>query len=151
MIRILIASIVLTLFASAAVPAAAQQPPPPEGASEQSNPYAQSGSSTSAASNAKMLARAKNWFGQLQSGKIDRSQLANNANSNMNDATIANAQKMVGGLGKPVSFVPQRSGSQGNITYGIYLVTFQNGQQIDFLFAVDGSGRVSSLGLGSPH
>lgn len=150
MIRILIASIALTLFASA-LPATAQQPPPPEGAAQQNNPYAQSGSSASAASNTKMLTRAKNWFGQLQSGKIDRSQLANNANSNMNDATIANAQKMIGGLGKPVSFVPQRSGSQGNVSYGIYLVTFQNGQQIDFLFAVDGSGKVSSLGLGSPH
>jgi hypothetical protein len=150
MIRILIASIAFTLFASA-LPASAQQPPPPEGAAQQNNPYAQSGPSAGAASNSKMLARAKNWFGQLQTGKIDRSQLANNANSNMNDATIANAQKMVGGLGKPVSFVPQRSGSQGNITYGIYLVTFQNGQKIDFLFAVDGSGKISSLGLGSPH
>ncbi len=155
MVRSFIVSIVLALFAGAALPALAQQmPPPPEGAPEQTNPYGQPlepGSSATSVPDKKMLARAKNWFSALASGRIDRSQLATNASSNMNDATIANAQKMIGALGKPVSFVAQRSGSQGNITYGIYLVTFENGKKVDFLFAVDSSGKVTSLGLGTPH
>ena len=150
MIRIFVSSIVFALCASAVSPAIAQQMPPPEGAPEQSNPYAAPSGSTSVPDK-KLLARAKSWFGQLQSGKVDRSQLAANASSNMNDATMTNAQQMIGALGKPVSFVQQRSGTQGNVTYGIYLVTFENGKQVDFLFAVDSSGKVTSLGLGTPH
>ena len=64
-------------------------------------------------------------------------------NRNMTDATIANAQKMIGNLGSPVSFVQQQASSQGNVSAAIYVVTFKNGQKIDFLFAVDAQGKVS--------
>ena len=59
----------------------------------------------------------------------------------MTDATIANAQKMIGGLGPPVSFVQQQSSSQGNVSAAIYVVTFKNGEKIDFLFAVTRRAR----------
>ncbi len=125
--------------------ASAQGMPPPGG------PYAPPAANASATPNPAMLARAKSYFAQLQSGKIDRSQLAGGPYSNLTDATIANAQQMVGGLGKPVSFQQQQVGAQGDITYGIYVVTFQNGEKVDFLFAVDGNGKVTSMGLGTPH
>ena len=154
MARYSITVLALALVAGAALPAFAQQMPPTEGAPEQNDPYAQHpapSSTTTPAQNKALMARAKVWFGELQTGSIDRGQLASNANSNMSDATIANAKQMVGGLGKPVSFVAQRTGTQGGVTYGIYVVTFQNGQTVDFLFAVDSSGKVTSLGLGTPH
>ena len=102
--------------------------------------------------NPALLHQAKIWFTALQNGKIDRSALANNsANNNLNDATIANAQKMLGSLGPPVSFVQQQSSTQNNMTAAIYAVTFKNGKTVDFLFAVDSQGKVESLGLGTPH
>lgn len=135
--------------------AASAQMPPPEGAPQPNNPYAQPygppPSTTTTATNPKMLARAKTWFAELQSGSIDRAQLSSSASANLTDATISNARSMIGRLGAPVSFVQQRAGTQGGVSYGIYLVTFKNGQKLDFLFAVDGTGKVTSLGLGSPH
>ncbi|HET6275637.1 MAG TPA: hypothetical protein VFE16_06885 [Candidatus Cybelea sp.] len=153
MVRIILSTLALALCTSAALPALAQQMPPPEGAPEQNNPYAQPapGSTTTPAQSKALLTRAKVWFGELQSGSVDRAQLASNANSNMSDATIANAKQMIGSLGKPVSFVAQRTGSQGGVTYGIFVVTFKNGQTVDFLFALDSTGKVTSLGLGNPH
>lgn len=153
MVRIFLSTLALALCTGAAIPVLAQQMPPPEGAPEQNNPYAQPapGATTTPAQSKALLTRAKVWFGELQSGSVDRSQLASNANSNMSDATIANAKQMIGALGKPVSFVAQRTGSQGGVTYGIYIVTFKNGQTVDFLFALDSTGKVTSLGLGNPH
>jgi hypothetical protein len=143
------------LFASAPLLcAAAQEPPPPEGPPIQGNPYGEPGASNASASNPvnkPLLAKAKNWFAALQAGKIDRSQMEAGPNANLNDATVANAQKMIGGFGTPVSFVQQREGTQGNITYAIYAVTFRNGEKVDFLFALDSSGKVASLGLGTPR
>lgn len=149
MIRISTTLVALALFASATLVASAQQPPP-EGPPQAQNPYAPS-ATTSSAPNPAMLARAKTWFAHLQAGTIDRSQLATNANSNLTDATITNAQKMIGNLGRPVSFVQQQASTQGNDTAAIYVVTFKNGKKIDFLFVEDTQGKVEGLGLGTPQ
>lgn len=155
MLRITTTIIAAALFAGAPLLAmAAQQAPPPEGAPVQGNPYgpqAEPNSATSNQLNKPLLAKAKQWFAALQQGRIDRSQMEAGPNANLNDATIANAKKMIGGLGQPVSFVQQRTGTQGNITYAIYAVGFRNGQSVDFLFAMDGSGKIASLGLGTPR
>lgn len=156
MFRIAMSTLVFVICTGgAAAPVLAQQmPPPPEGPPQAGNPYGQpygSGPAAAAAPNPQMLAKAKRWFSELQSGTVDRSQLASDANANMNAATIANAQKMIGGYGKPASFVQQQAGTQNGMSYAIYLVTFQNGQRVDFLFATDQSGKVTSLGLGTPH
>lgn len=141
----------IALWASVALCASAQQPPP-EGAPQAENPYGQpySPNATTSAPNPAMLARAKSWFAQLQSGKVDRSQLGANAGGSLSEATIANARTEIGSLGMPVSFVQEQAGSQGGVSYGIYTVTFKNGKKVDFLFAVDSQGKVTSLGLGSP-
>ncbi len=146
MFRIVISSLAFVICAggATALGSAQQMPPPPEGPPQAGNPYAQPYGSRPAATSApnpQMLAKARRWFSELQSGSVDRSQLASNAN----------AKKMIGGLGKPVSFVQQQAGSQNGMSYAIYLVTFSNGQRVDFLFATDQSGKVTSLGLGTPH
>jgi hypothetical protein len=154
MFRSLIIFFAFVLFAAGGMTSVPAQQPPPEGAPQAGNPYAQpySPNATAApAPNPAMTKRAKSWFAQLQSGKIDRSQLTAGATGNMTDATIANARTEIGDLGAPVSFVLQRSGSQAGISYGIYKVTFKDGKTVDFLFAVDGQGKVTSLGLGSPR
>ena|SRR5579863_8691546 len=148
----LLAAIAFT--AGAAFPASAQQMPPPEGPPVGGNPYGAPGGEPAATPipDKVMLAQAKKIFGELQTGKVDPSQFSSNsANASMNAATVANAQRMIGGLGKPVSFLAQQSQSRGSTNAVLYLVTFQNGQQIDFLFMVDSQGKVAGLGLGTPH
>ena len=135
--------LIVALFASAAAIASAQTYPT----------YAPGPAATAAGSpNPAMLAQAKSVFAQLQAGKVNSSELATNGpNGNMTDATVANAQKMVGGLGPPVSFVQERSTTQGGVSAAIYQVTFKNGQKVDFLFAIDSQGKVEGMSLGTPH
>jgi hypothetical protein len=155
MFRIWMTLAAFTLAAGIALPAASQQMPPPEGSPVQGNPYGQGAAPDPAHSpvpSSVMLAQAKKVFGQLQTGKVERSELSSSTpNANLNDATIANAQKMVGSLGKPVSFVEQRSTSQNGMSAAVYLVTFQNGQKIDFLYMVDSQGKIAALALGTPR
>ena len=97
-----------------------------------------------------MLARAKNWFAALASGKIDRSQLATTANTALTDAKIATVSQAISGLGSPTSFVQTGAGQQGNVSYAIYLLTFANGTKLNFFFAVDSQGKVEGLQIGQP-
>jgi hypothetical protein len=157
MIRISTAFFAIALAAST-VAAAPPPPMPPGGQPEPGAPPPAgepmtypTAASAAATTNPALLALAKSWFAALQSGQVDRSQLAGGPYANLTDATIANAQKMIGNLGKPVSFVQQQVSTQGNTSAAIYLVTFKNGEQVDFLFAVNGQGKVTSLGLGTPH
>ncbi|HXO16913.1 MAG TPA: hypothetical protein VN909_01960 [Candidatus Dormibacteraeota bacterium] len=135
--------LVAALFASAGATARAQTYPA----------YGQGAAATPAASpDPALLRKAESVFTQLQTGKLDRSELATGGpNGNMTDAAIANAQKMVGGFGPPVSFVAQQTSSQGGVSAAIYLITFKNGQKVNFLFAVDSQGKVQGMSLGTPH
>ena len=101
--------------------------------------------------NKPLLAKAKSWFVALQRGNVDRSQMESGPNANANEATITNAPGLIAGLGAPVSFTQQSTGKRGNLTYGIYLATFHNGDKVYFLFVVDDQGKVASLGLGTPR
>jgi len=97
-----------------------------------------------------MLARAKNWFAQLQAGKIDRSQLATTANTALTDAKITTVSQAISGLGSPATFVQTGAGQQGNVSYAIYLLTFANGTKLNFFFAVDSQGKIEGLQIGQP-
>jgi hypothetical protein len=98
-----------------------------------------------------VLHAAKTWFAELQSGTVNRSQLAPKMSGSLTDADLAKAKDMIGSLGPPASFVQQQSGSQGGISYAIYLVTFKNGTKYNFFFAIDQQGKVEGLQLGRPQ
>lgn len=98
-----------------------------------------------------MLRQAKIWFAALQSGNVDRSQLAPKASSSLTDADLAQAKAMIGNLGTPASFEQQQAASQGGISFAIYLVTFKNGAKYAFFFAIDQQGKVEGLKLGRPQ
>lgn len=155
MFRISFTIVAIAFWANAGVLCAfGQEAPPPEGPPQAGNPYAQplpGGPATASAPNPAMLAQAKSWFARLQSGNIDRSKLASGSYAAMTEATISNAQKMVGSLGKPVSFVQQQATTQGSVSAAVYVVTFKNGRKVDFFFAVDGQGKVEGLALGTPR
>lgn len=145
MIRIVIGSFALTLAMCAMLPAGAQEYPSPYG------PPPQSAANPTAKPDPTMLGRARHFFEELQSGSVNRSELSSGANANLNNATIENGQRMIGNLGTPVSFVQQQTGSQGGVSWAVYLVTFKNGQTLDFLYGVDANGKVTTLGLGTPR
>jgi hypothetical protein len=144
------ATIVAALFASAPLLCVAQAPPP-EGPPVQGNPYGADSATSSNTIDKPLLAKAKNWFAALQAGKVDRSQMESGPNANANNATISNAPQLIAGLGTPTSFLQQSTGKRGNLTYGIYLLTFRNEKKVYFLFAIDDQGKVASLALGTPR
>jgi hypothetical protein len=94
-----------------------------------------------------MLARAKAAFAQLQSGKIDRTLLSSEMNAALTDDKLAAVKGAIGNLGTPVSFEQQRAGTQGDVRYAVYLVTFLNGPRLNFLFGVDPQGKVAGMRL----
>jgi hypothetical protein len=140
-------------------------PPPPQGGEPQPVPvpppppqFTEPQPATAPTTDPAMLAQAKVWFAQLQQGKVDRSQLEPDTSRYMTDATIADAQGETGNLGPPVSFVQERTGTQeragntyGNVNVAIYMLTFQNGKKLEFLFAPDAQGKVAALSLSPLH
>ncbi len=155
----------LTSFVSVALlaTALAATPPPPQGVPQPpavpaDPPQAIAQPDLAPSADPAILPEAKAWFGQLQHGKIDRSQLESKTSRDLTDAEIAGALGEVGGLGAPVSFVQERSAMQertgnadGNVSVALYLLTFQNGKTLEFLFAIDTQGRVAALSLSALH
>jgi hypothetical protein len=147
--------LLLVLFAStiAAVPpggATVGQPqePPPAPAPPPLAPIpAQTAATPSPAPDPAMLAKAKNEFAQLQSGKIDRAMLTTEMDTALTDDKVASVKSSIGSLGAPVSFVQQRTGTQGDVRFAVYLVTFTDGSRLDFLIGLDGQGKVAGMRL----
>jgi hypothetical protein len=109
-------------------------------------PYGAPAPATTPSPNPQMLARAKSWFAQLQAGKIDRSQLAPGMGS-LTDEQVTNVSAQIKSLGTPVTFEQQQTMTQNGVDYAIYLLTFGDGKKLDFIFAVDGQGKVAGLRL----
>jgi hypothetical protein len=103
--------------------------------------------STTPSPNPQILAQAKNWFAQLQAGKIDRSQLAPGMGTSLSDQQVTNVSAQIKSLGTPVTFEQQQTMTQAGNTITAYLLTFGSGQKLLYYFAVDGQGKVSGLQL----
>lgn len=144
----------LILTAAAAPPPAMPQPAQPQPGQPAAQPMytpAANGApgaqpTASPAPNPAMLAKAKSWFAQLQAGKIDRSQLAAGMAS-LSDQQVANVSSKIKSLGTPVTFEQQDTMTQAGISYTVYLLTFGNGQKLNFIFALDSQGKVAGLRL----
>ena len=125
-----------------------QQPPPVPAAPPMAPmPAATAAPTATPSPDPAMLARAKNEFAQVQSGKIDRTTLTTDMNTLLTDDKVAIVKGAIGNLGAPVSFEQQRAGTQGDVRYAVYLVTFANGTKLDFLIGIDGQGKIAALRL----
>jgi len=95
--------------------------------------------------NAAVLARARTWFHALQIGKVDRTELNDQVNGLLTDATVKQLATQLGPLGDPVTFEQLQTGVQAGSTYYVYKMTFKDGDVFDFVFAYQGDGKVSGL------
>ena len=131
---------VIVLALCCALPAAAladAPSPAPSGAAATPSP----------APDPAVLARAKTWFHMMQTGKIDKSQLDATMAGLLTDDVVAGMAAKIGPLGDPVTFEQVQTGTvSGNAVY-VYELAFGNGTKLDFVFAVDGNGKVSGLRL----
>jgi len=114
------------------------------------SPAPPSASTASPAPDPAILARAKAMFAQIQTGKIDRSQLDAQANETIDDATIKRARDAVAALGTPVTFEQQNVFVRQGISNYVYLVTFGGGQSLDFGFFLDSAGKVAGMAILPP-
>jgi CubicO group peptidase (beta-lactamase class C family) len=74
----------------------------------------------------KSLARAKKIFSDLQQGKIDRSELTEDANFYFTDQAVKDFASSLGPLGTPLEFTATRHSLRGGMTARGYIVKFAN-------------------------
>lgn len=94
-----------------------------------------------------ILARSKSLFHGLQTGNVDRSQLASSTSAKLSDDTMKSVEKQIGPLGDPVTFEQQETGKQGGSMLYAYLVTFGNGTKYEFYVGFDANGKVDMIAL----
>jgi hypothetical protein len=104
-----------------------------------------------ASANPEALARAKTWFAALQNAKIDRSQLTDDMNKMLTEQSVDVVSKQISPLGAPVTFEQIQTGSQSGSSYYVYNLGFKNGDHLNFVFAVDSTGKVSGLRVLPPQ
>jgi hypothetical protein len=104
-----------------------------------------------ATANAEALARAKTWFAALQNANVDRTQLTDEANRALTEEMLKSVAGQISPLGEPTSFDQVQTGSQSGSTYYVYRIGFKNGDHWNFIFAFDGTGKVSGLRIAPAH
>jgi hypothetical protein len=107
---------------------------------------AASPSPAAAPSDAAVTARAKDWFHQIQAGKIDRSQLDDKMNAAITDSMLANVSSQVAPLGNPSAFTLSRKTTQSNVSVYIFQVQFPS-MTLYEVFALDADGKIAGLSL----
>jgi len=155
MVRNILLAIALCASTIAAVPPGGnttvtqpQQPPPVPAAPPLAPMPATTGAPTTTPSpDPAMLAAAKTAFAALQSGKVDRTTLTAEMSTALTNDKLATLKGAIGNLGTPVSFDQQRAGTQGNVRFAVYLVTFANGTKLNFLIGIDEHGKIAGLRL----
>jgi len=96
---------------------------------------------------AAVTARAKDWFHQIQTGKIDRSQLNTKMNTALTDTMLANVSSQLAPLGDPTALTFDKKTSQGTIAVYVFKVQFPSITLYE-TFAVDPDGKIAGLYLG---
>ncbi|MGA7354845.1 MAG: hypothetical protein WBW76_05365, partial [Candidatus Cybelea sp.] len=93
---------------------------------------------------AAVATRAKDWLHQLQTGKVDRSQLDAKMNTALTDSIVAQVSTQLAPLGDPTAFALTQKLVQGTNTIYIYKVTFPS-VTLNEIFALDSDGKVAGL------
>jgi hypothetical protein len=102
------------------------------------------GAPATAADDAAVTARAKNWFNQIQIGTIDRSQLDAKMNAALTDATVAQVSAQIAPLGNPSVFTLSKKMTKGSVTAYVFVVEFPKVMLYE-TFALDPDGKIAGL------
>lgn len=98
------------------------------------------------AADQKVLERAKSWYGMLQTGKIDRSQLDKDMNDALTPQKVEAIAQQLKPLGPPSSFTQKDTSVVGAYTVYHYNVGVTGGTLV-MTFATDKNGQVAGLNL----
>jgi hypothetical protein len=79
---------------------------------------------------------------RVQTGAIDRAQLADEYNQALSDDTLQKAQTELGALGEPSTFDFEGKAVRGNITAYVYRVKFAQGADLDEMIAFDDTNKI---------
>lgn len=89
---------------------------------------------------------AKAWFAALQQGKVAD---PNELNAQMTQALTPDALTQIAALlkdtGKPVSFQQVQTSALQSLTVYVFKITFANAPALDFIYALDASGKIAGL------
>lgn len=97
-----------------------------------------------------ILARAKEWFGRIQSGNIDRTQLDAQMDKFLTPAMVNGAVPRLKALGDPLSFSFDRSQPVGHGTTDYAFVIAFAKSKLDFHIGIDADGKLGAIFYG-PH
>lgn len=89
-----------------------------------------------------VTSRAKDALHRVQTGTIDRSQLADEYNAALTDATLTKAKTELAALGEPQDFDFEGKAVRGNVTAYVYRVKFPAGPDLDEMIALDNSNKI---------
>jgi hypothetical protein len=110
----------------------------------QAYPTASPTAAATTPADAAVAARAKDWLHQIQSGKIDRSQLDDKMNAALTDTKLAQVSTQVAPLGDPSSFTLYRKVTNGSLSIYVYQVVFPS-MTLYETFAFDADGKIAGL------
>jgi hypothetical protein len=108
---------------------------------------AQAATSAPADADAAVTTRAKDWLHQIQTGKIDRTQLSDKLNAVITDSMLANVSGQLAPLGDPTSFTLTSKAAKDNITVYVFKVQWPT-VTLSETFSVDQSGKIAGLYIG---
>jgi hypothetical protein len=89
--------------------------------------------------------RAKDALHRVQTGTVDRAQLAEEYNAALTDATLTKAKTQLAALGEPQDFNFEGKAVRGNVTAYVYRVKFPQGPDLDEMIALDDSNKIVRL------
>ncbi len=97
---------------------------------------------------ATVLAHARSWFDALQHGQLlDPSELDDRMKALMTPAIVTQGAKQLEPLGAYTGFDQVQTGTRNGDTFYVYKVTFKGAEALNFIYVVDGSGKISGLRL----
>jgi hypothetical protein len=104
-------------------------------------------SAPTADADAAVTARAKDWLHQIQTGKIDRTQLTDKMNAAITDSTLASVSSQLAPLGDPASFTLSSKTTKDVYTVYVFKVQWPS-ITLSETFALDQSGKIAGLYIG---
>jgi hypothetical protein len=108
---------------------------------------AQAAATSAPTADAAVTARAKDWLHQIQTGKVDRTQLTDKMDAALTDSMLASVSAQLAPLGDPTSFTLSAKTTKDVYTVYVFKVQWPS-VTLSETFAVDQTGKIAGLYIG---